>query len=305
MKILITGGAGFIGSHIVDACLQRGDEVFVIDNLSTGQRENISHHTGNSSLHFFEADICDTVRMEEIFGAVRPDAVFHLAAQVNVRHSIQDPHNCAQINILGTLSILAAMREAGCTRMIFASTGGVMFSTDTPPYSESDIPSPNTPYGISKFSAEQFIDFYSRQYGIRSTVLRYANVYGPRQDPRGEAGIICIFLDKIRENSAPIIFGDGEQTRDFIHVDDVVRANLHVLEKDILGVYHVGTGVETSVNTLWRNISTTKNTNLVPTYGPAIAEPRHVCLNIQKLLSTGWLPQYDIDQGIQSLLHVS
>lgn len=123
MKILITGGAGFIGSHIVDACLKRGDEVFVIDNLSTGQRENVAHHGGDSSFYFFEADICDTVRMQEIFGDVRPDAVFHLAAQVNVRHSIQDPHNCAQINILGTLSILAAMREAGCTRMIFASTG--------------------------------------------------------------------------------------------------------------------------------------------------------------------------------------
>ncbi len=123
MKILITGGAGFIGSHIVDACVQRGDEVYILDNLSTGQRDNIAQHDNNTSVHFFEADICDTIRMQEIFKTVQPDAVFHLAAQVNVRHSIQDPHNCAQINILGTLSILAAMREAGCARMVFASTG--------------------------------------------------------------------------------------------------------------------------------------------------------------------------------------
>jgi UDP-glucose 4-epimerase len=300
MKILITWGAGFIGSHLVDACILRGDEVIVLDNLSTGNVSNIEKHIQNNALQFYEADIRDTARIVDIFDHVSPEVVFHLAAQVNVRHSIQDPHNCADINILGTINILNAMKKVWCRRMIFASTGGVMFSTDTPPYSESDIPSPNTPYGLSKYTAEEFIHFYGREYAISSTILRYANVYGERQDPRGEAGIISIFLDKIHTHTAPTIFGDGEQTRDYIHVSDVVNANLHVLDNHLAGTYHVGTGRETSVNTLWKLISEKTQTDLIPVYGPAIAEPRHVCLDIQRILSTGWQVHYDLESGLSS-----
>jgi len=177
MKILITGGAGFIGSHLVDACAERGHDVVIIDNLITGSQENLIQHRENPRVQFFHGDIFDKNVMEKIFLSASPDVVFHLAAQVNVRHSIQDPHYCFETNILGTTNILEAMRHSGCTRIIFASTGGVMFSTDTPPYSETDIPSPNTPYGISKHCAEQVIDFYTAQYGFHSTILRYANVY--------------------------------------------------------------------------------------------------------------------------------
>jgi len=301
MKILITGGAWFIGSHLVDACVERGDDVAIIDNLVTGSRDNIAHHQGNPKVHFFDTDIRDKNALEKIFLEISPDVVFHLAAQVNVRHSIQDPKYCFETNILGTTHILEAMRHSGCTRIIFASTGGVMFSTDTPPYNEADVPSPNTPYWISKHCAEQIIDFYSSQYGFHSTILRYANVYWSRQDPRWEAGIIAIFLDKIKQKSIPTIFGDGEQTRDFIYVADVINANLHVLEHDICGIYHVGTGEQTSINTLWEMLMWMSETTIVPLNGPAIAEPRYVYLNVDKLRATGWSIGHDLRESLRVL----
>jgi len=301
MKILITWGAGFIGSHLVDACVERGYDVAIIDNLTTGSQDNLIQHKDNPRVKFFHGDIGDSDAMKEIFVSVSPDAVFHLAAQVNVRHSIQDPKYCFETNILGTTHVLEAMRHSGCTRIIFASTGGVMFSTDTPPYSEADIPSPNTPYGISKHCSEQVIDFYSSQYGFHSTILRYANVYWTRQDPRWEAGIIAIFLDKIKQKSAPTIFGDGEQTRDFIHVADVVNANLHVLDHAIYGVFHVGTGKQTSINVLWGMLMWMCETPLVPLYGPAIAEPRYVYLNVDKLRTTGWSIHHDLAESLHTM----
>ncbi len=301
MKIVITGGAGFIGSHLVDACVERGYDVVIIDNLITGSQENLIQHKDNPRVQFFHGDICDSDAMKEIFMSVSPDVVFHLAAQVNVRHSIQDSEYCFQANILGTTHILEAMRQSGCMRIIFASTGGVMFSTDTPPYSEEDIPSPNTPYGISKHCAEQIIEFYASQYGFHSTILRYANVYWTRQDPRWEAGIIAIFFDKIQQKSVPTIFGDGEQTRDFIHVADIVNANLHVLEDHIYGLFHVGTGVQTSINTLWGMFREIVATDIVPLYAPAIAEPRYVCLCVDKMTATGWSIGHDLAESLRVL----
>ena len=177
MKILITGGAGFIGSHIVDACVQRGDEVFIIDNLSTGQRVNIAHHDTNTAVHFREADIRDRDGIHELFAEIQPEVVYHLAAQINVRESIQNPTNDIEVNILGTVNILEAMRKSGCSRVIFSSTGGAMFGGDNPPYAESREAHPETPYGISKRTIELLLEFYDRQYGFRSTMLRYANVY--------------------------------------------------------------------------------------------------------------------------------
>lgn len=270
MKILITGGAGFIGSHIVDACVQRGYSVAIIDNLSTGQRSNIAHHEGSASVHFYEADICDTTRMQEIFQIVQPEAVFHLAAQINVRESIKNPTFDVQVNILGTLSLLEAMKGTGCQRMIFSSTGGAMFGGDAPPYSESMEAHPETPYGISKRSIELLLEFYERQHGIESAILRYANVYGPRQNAHGEAGVVSIFLDKIHSHTPPKIFGDGTQTRDFVHVSDVVAANMHAFDKHLTGIYHVGTSVETSVNTLWQLLANATQTLLAPEYTSAL-----------------------------------
>lgn len=286
MKILITGGAGFIGSHVVDACAVRGDEIYIIDNLSTGNSENISQHRDNPRVRFLEADICNQAKIRSIFEEFRPEVVFHLAAQINVRESIKNPQHDVEVNILGTLNVLEAMRASECHHMIFSSTGGAMFWGDNPPYSEEQSANPETPYGISKRSVEFLLGFYERQYGINSAILRYSNVYWPRQNAQWEAGVVSIFLDKIKNNQAPIIFGDGNQTRDFIHVDDVVSANLHALDQKLTGIYHVGTGIETSVNDLWKILA--GQSSIIPTYWPALWEIQRSALDSTKLQKTGW-----------------
>lgn len=288
MKILITGGAGFIGSHLVDACMQRGDNIYVIDNLSTGQIQNLHQHDGNGRFHFFQADIRDRDVVEKIITDIRPEVVFHLAAQINVRESIKNPEYDTEVNILGTLHLLEAMKKIGCRRMIFSSTGGAMFGGDCPPYDESMEACPETPYGISKRTIEMLLAFYEKQYDIVSTVLRYANVYGPRQNAQGEAGVVSIFLDKIHRNEAPTIYGDGNQTRDFIHVADVVSANMHALDNQLTGIYHVGTGIETSVNQLWNTVAQLMGTSLVPQYASALGEIQRTALNPAKFQATGW-----------------
>ena len=203
-----------------------------------------------------------------------------------MRESIKNPQHDAQVNIVGTLNILDAMRSTNCLRIVFSSTGGAMFSHGEPPYSETDLPTPTTPYGISKRSVEYFLNFYHKQFGIEPTILRYSNVYGPRQNPAGEAGVISIFLDKIAHYEPPMIYGDGNQTRDFVHVDDVVSANLHVLNEKLIGIYHVGTGIETSVNNLWKILA--PNSTLVPLHAPAVGEIERTSLDSTKLQETGW-----------------
>ena len=299
MKILITGGAGFIGSHLVDACRERGDEVFVIDNLSTGQRSNLAHH---NEVHFYEADICDRDTIVAIFDTVRPEIVFHLAAQINVRASIQNPAHDVAVNVQGTLTILEAMKWVWCQRILFSSTGGAMFSGNTPPYNENHEAHPETPYSISKRTVELLLEFYERHYGIRSTALRYANVYGPRQNAHGEAWVISIFLEKIHNNHTPTIYGDGSQTRDFIHVSDVVSANIHALNEDLTGIYHVGTGREMSVQSLWNHLAVMTGTSLVPEYVPALWEIQRTALDSHKLRATGWSPRVDVDELSLALL---
>lgn len=302
MNILITGWAGFIGSHLVDACIEAGHTVCIIDDFSSGSRENVSQHQNNSRLVLCEGDICDHERMRGIFRDFLPAVVFHLAAQINVRESIKNPQRDVEVNITGTLNILEAMREVQCQRFIFSSTGGAMFGWDNPPYSEEHIANPETPYGISKRSVELLLGFYERQYGIRSTILRYANVYGPRQNAHGEAGVVSIFLEKIMNNIAPVIFWDWNQTRDFIHVDDIVSANIHALEKNLTGIYHVGTGVETSVNDLWKILAHNTDTPLVPTYTPALGEIQRSSLDSTKLQKTGWYYSHSLSRGVVSML---
>lgn len=288
MNILITWGAGFIGSHIVDAWMHRGDHVYVIDNFSTGLLQNLSQHEGNPRFSCIQADIREKETMENILSDIRPDVVFHLAAQINVRESIKNPEYDTEVNVIGTIHLLDAMKKAGCKRMIFSSTGGAMFGGDCPPYDESMEACPETPYGISKRAIELLLSFYEKQYGITSTVLRYANVYGPRQNAQGEAGVVSIFLDKIHRNEAPTIYGDGSQTRDFIHVSDVVSANMHALDNQLTGIYHVGTGIETSVNQLWNTLAQLTGTSLVPQYLSALGEIQRTALNPAKLQKTGW-----------------
>ncbi|MEA2251424.1 MAG: UDP-glucose 4-epimerase [Solirubrobacteraceae bacterium] len=248
MRALVTGGAGFIGSNLVDALLDRGDEVAVVDDLSTGRRENL-----DGALHrgvvLHEADIRDAPRLREVFVRARPDIVFHLAAQMDVRRSIEDPAFDAGINVLGTINVLEAARASGVRRVINTSTGGAIYGeVDVMPTPESVTPKPMAAYGQSKFCAEAYCGWFERLHGLSSVTLRYGNVYGPRQDPQGEAGVIAIFAGRLLAGEQPTIYGDGRQTRDYTYVGDIVAANLAAAaHPEAHGSYNVGTGVESSV----------------------------------------------------------
>ena len=248
MRALVTGGAGFVGSHLVDALLDRGDEVAVVDDLSTGKRENLTAALARGAeLH--EVDIREAASLREVVGGWRPDIVFHLAAQMDVRKSIEDPAWDAGINVVGTINVLEASRLAGVRRVVNTSTGGAIYGeTDVMPTPESVPPRPMSAYGQSKFCAEAYSGWYERLYGLSSVTLRYGNVYGPRQDPHGEAGVIAIFCGKLIAGERPRIFGDGRQTRDYAYVGDIVAANLAAAaHPEAHGAYNVGTGVEASV----------------------------------------------------------
>jgi len=233
----VTGGAGFIGSHVVDALLARGDEVHVLDDLSKGKRENVP---APAELHV--ADIRDP---GEVFDAVRPVAVFHLAAQADVRISVAQPDLDADVNVLGTIRILEAARRHDA-QVVFASSGGAAYGECDGPASESAPLRPLAPYGTSKLCGEEYLSTWNRLYGARRVSLRLGNVYGPRQEPHGEAGVVAIFMGLLQAGGTPTIFGDGSQTRDYVHVGDVARAMLLALERSG-GIYNIGTGVETSV----------------------------------------------------------
>jgi UDP-glucose 4-epimerase len=248
MRALVTGGAGFIGSHLVDALLDRGDEVAVIDDLSTGKRENLTGALARGA-DFHELDIREAARVREVIAVGRADIVFHLAAQMDVRKSIEDPAWDAAINVLGTINVLEASRVAGVSRVVNTSTGGAIYGdVDVMPTPESVPPRPMAAYGQSKFCAEAYCGWYERLYGLSSVTLRYGNVYGPRQDPHGEAGVIAIFCGKLLAGERPKIFGDGRQTRDYTYVGDIVEANLAAAaHPEAHGAYNTGTGVEASV----------------------------------------------------------
>jgi UDP-glucose 4-epimerase len=247
MRALVTGGAGFIGSNLGDVLLERGDEVTVVDDISTGRRENLTGALENGA-ELVEADIRDAQAMLDLFGRTKPEVVYHLAAQIDVRHSVADPAADARINVEGTINVLNASLEAGVRRFVNTSTGGAIYGEgQTLPAPEDHPVAPMSPYGNSKFCAENYCSLFRRLHGLSTVSLRYGNVYGPRQDPLGEAGVIAIFCGKLREGARPTVFGDGRQTRDYDWVGDVVAANLAAAETDTPGPYNVGTGRETSV----------------------------------------------------------
>src|SRR3989449_9177128 len=237
MRAVVTGGAGFIGSHVVEALLARGDEVHVLDDLSSGKRENLAE---GARLH--EADIRAP---DGVFDAVRPDAVFHLAAQADVRVSVERPDYDADVNVLGTTRILEASRRHGA-KIVFSSTGGAIYGECEGPARETADPQPLAPYGTSKLCGEEYLATWNRLYGTRHVSLRFGNVYGPRQEPHSEAGVVAIFMGLLRDGRIPTIYGDGRQTRDYVYVGDVVRAVLAAAGHDG-AVFNVGTGIETSV----------------------------------------------------------
>src|SRR3954470_11524236 len=248
MRALVTGGAGFIGSNLVDALLDRGDEVTVVGGLSTGRVENLDG-ARRRGIAFHECDITDAGRLRTKFSGTRPDIVFHLAAQIDVRKSIEDPAWDAGINVGGTINVLEAARACGVARVVTASTGGAIYGEVEPiPTPESVAPRPMAAYGTSKLCAETYCGWYQRLYGLSAVTLRYGHVYGPRQDPLGEAGVIAIFCGKLISGERPTIYGDGRQTRDYTYVADVVAANLAAASHpEAHGVYNAGTGRESSV----------------------------------------------------------
>ena len=247
MKALVTGGAGFIGSNLVDALLERGDEVVALDNLSTGRRENLEPAMQRGARLVVE-DIRDGERMRAVIGQERPEVLYHLAAQMDVRVSTARPTYDAEINVLGTLNLLEGAREAGVRRLVYTSTGGAIYGDGVPlPASESAEVRPEAPYGQAKYAGEGYCDLYRRLHGLSTVSLRLGNVYGPRQDPLGEAGVIAIFCGKLRADARPTVFGDGRQTRDYIYVQEVVEALLGAAASDVYGAFNVGRGAETSV----------------------------------------------------------
>jgi UDP-glucose 4-epimerase len=249
MRTLVTGGAGFIGSNLVDALLADGGEVTVVDDLSTGRPENLAPALA-AGARLAELDIREGAALSELFGKLRPEVVFHLAAQIDVRKSVADPAFDASINVGGTANVLEAARACDCRRVVFSSTGGAIYGEgegQALPLSEDAPLAPMAPYGQSKFAGEGYLALYERLYGLSSVSLRLGNVYGPRQDPLGEAGVIAIFCGKLREGGRPTVYGDGAQTRDYIYVGDVVSAMLAAAESEASGPINVGTGIETDV----------------------------------------------------------
>jgi UDP-glucose 4-epimerase len=248
MRALVTGGAGFIGSNLVDALLDRGDDVTVIDNLASGKRENLDGALARGA-GFEEADIRDAERMLAVLSSARPDIVFHLAAQIDVRTSIKDPAWDAGVNVVGTINLLEAARQTGVKRVVNTSTGGAIYGdAEVMPTPETAPARPMAAYGQSKFCAEAYCGWYERLYGLSSVILRYGNVYGPRQDPHGEAGVVAIFCGKVLAGERPRIYGDGRQTRDYTYVGDIVAANLAAAaHPEAHGAYNIGTGTESTV----------------------------------------------------------
>jgi UDP-glucose 4-epimerase len=299
MKILVTGGAGFIGSHLVDALIKRGHKVVVIDNLSTGKRENI-----NKKAKFYKIDICSP-KIGEIFKKEKPEIVFHFAAQINVRKSIENPLKDAKTNILGSLNVLENCKKYKIKKIIFASSAGVYGEAKILPTPEDHPVNPDSPYRIAKLTIENYLKFYKENFGLKFISLRFSNVYGPRQDPRGEAGVVAIFINKLLKGERPTIFGNGNQTRDFIFVEDAVSACLKAMEyKGKKEIFNIGTGIETSINELYKIISKLLKTKLKPKYAPGKpGDLKRSCLDISLAKrELEWKPKYNLEKGLQKTI---
>ena len=291
MRAIVTGGAGFIGSHAVDALLERGDEVHVLDDLSTGKRERVAE---GARLH-----VADIRAPDEVFDAVRPDAVLHLAAQADVRASVERPDHDADVNILGTLRVLEAARRHGA-RIVFSSTGGAIYGECDLPASETNERRPVAPYGTSKLCGEEYLATWNRLYGPGHVSLRLGNVYGARQEPHGEAGVVAIFMGLLNEGGTPKIYGGGRQTRDYVYVVDVIRAMLAALGRDTGGVFNIGTGAETSVLELYEAVQRVTGSGREAELAPArLGELQRSVLDVSLAArELGWRPQHSLDEGL-------
>lgn len=296
-KVVVTGGAGFIGSNIVDTLLDRGMVPIIVDDLSTGKIENV-----NEKAIMYHQDVRDKKGLEKIFKTHNPDYVLHLAAQISVSRSVREPLYDEEVNVKGTLNILEMSHKYGVKKLIFTSSGGVMYGENPEfPTPESVCPDPVSPYGISKLAGEKYVRFYGNEKGLRYTILRYGNVYGPRQSPDGEAGVIAIFTKKMLNKEPLTINGDGEYVRDYIYVGDVVEANLLSLEKGNGEVFNIGTGIAKSVNDVFKSLKEHVYYTIEPIYG----EPRPGDLRKSLLDNSharevlGWKPRYSFSDGLR------
>jgi UDP-glucose 4-epimerase len=309
MRVLITGGAGFIGSHIVDATLAAGHQPFVVDDLSSGSEFNLPR-----DVRLFEVDICNQPLLHEVFNEVKPDVVCHQAAQMSVSHSVREPAFDAQVNILGLVQVFSDAVRVGCQRIVFASSGGVLYGDVSEPAPEETPSAPISPYGISKWAGEKYLEFFVREHGITGVAMRYANVYGPRQNPHGEAGVVAIFCKKMLAGEAVTINGDGQYDRDYVFGPDVAAANLKAFTTEIPGkfmAFNIGTGVKTDVNQLeglvrveMQAYQATRGERItlpLPQHGPARAgDLRSSVVDATRAGKVlGWKPSVTLAEGIK------
>ncbi len=297
MKILVTGGAGFIGSNLVDALIQSDHEVAVVDNLSTGKRENL-----NEKAKFFEIDITDKDALAKVFEGFSPEAICHLAAQASVRLSTEDPQTDVSINVIGTINLLELAVKNNTKKFVFSSTGGAIYGDKVErPTIEGSAEEPVCPYGIDKLFAEKYISYFAASSDLQAVCLRYANVYGPRQNPKGEAGVVAIFGQKMIKNEECTIYGSGEQTRDFVYVGDVVAANLAALESDKTGSYNIGTSVEISINSLAQEMKKIAQSESEINHAEGKpGEQMYSSLAADKAKNElGWEPKVEINEGLK------
>ena len=298
MRVIVTGGAGFIGSHLVDAFVARGDEVSVIDDLSTGRAGRLD---AQAVLH--KVSITEAAQLTEVISSVAPELICHLAAQIDVRASVAKPAVDAQTNVVGSINVLEAARRSGA-RVLFCSTGGALYGRDAPiPSLEDVLPLPESPYGIAKHCAEQYVGLYNRLHQTSHSVLRFANVYGPRQDPSGESGVVPIFCSQVLAGKRPTIFGDGTQTRDYVYVGDAVAAFLAAAAQQRPGTWNIGTGVEVSVLDLAQEIGAVTGLPVDPVFAPARpGELQRSALAVERArLDLGWSATTALADGVRAI----
>lgn len=299
MKVLVTGGAGFIGSHVVDSLVKEGHSVAVVDDLSSGRRVHV-----NPTARFYQVDIREP-RLQEVFEREKPDLVNHHAAHVDVRRSVADPLFDAGVNILGSLNLLECARQHGVENLVYASSGGAIYGEPSYlPCDEEHPLNPICPYGVSKLTVEKYLSMYGHAHGLRYTILRYPNVYGPRQDPTGEAGVVAIFARRMLKGDQIVINGTGEQERDFLYVDDIVKANLLAMERADGQAYNLGCGTGTSVNELFESMKEMTGYRLQPTYGPPRpGETFRIYLDATKAQrELGWRPEAKLEDGLRATI---
>lgn len=299
MKVLVTGGAGFIASHVVDAYCALGHQVVVADNLSSGKESQV-----NPQAKFYKIDITDKSAIQSLIHNFAPDLINHHAAHIQVGNSVKNPQFDAENNIIGILNVMEAAKDIPVKKIIFASTGGAMYGNKPTPFTEDMKEEPLSPYGVSKRSSELYLNYYHEQYKIPYTVLRYSNVYGPRQNPHGESGVIAIFSEMISQGKSPVINGDGTHTRDYVFIDDVARANVLAISTDFVGALNIGTATAVSTNEVFRKVVAEFQVNIPEQHGAERPGEQVVSsLSYQKAKDIlGWEPTVNFDEGVKRVV---